>query len=64
MPHMSGKQLFQEMTKISPDANIIISSGYGEEYTHDGILAGANGYINKPYKMIELAQTIRTALDS
>ncbi|MCP4727142.1 MAG: response regulator, partial [bacterium] len=64
MPQMSGKQVFQEMQKIDPDIKVIISSGHGEEYTNEGILAQAKGSVSKPYKIEDLAQMVRIVLDS
>ncbi|MCP4725358.1 MAG: PAS domain S-box protein, partial [bacterium] len=64
MPQMSGKQVFQEMLEINPDVKVIISSGHGEEYSKKGILAEAKGNLGKPYKMKDLAKTVREVLDS
>ncbi|MFC1556020.1 PAS domain S-box protein [candidate division KSB1 bacterium] len=64
MPQMSGKQVLHEISEINPDVKVIISSGHGDEYTKDGVLSKAKGNISKPFKMQDLAQAVRTALDS
>ncbi|MCP3683832.1 MAG: PAS domain S-box protein [bacterium] len=64
MPQMSGQQVFQKLLEISPDVKVIISSGHGDEYSKKGILAKAKGNLGKPYKMRDLAMTVRSVLDS
>jgi len=64
MPEMSGRRVFEEMLLINPAVRIIISSGHSEEDTHEGILLAAKGHVQKPYKVAQLAQTVRTVLDS
>ena len=64
MPEMSGQMVFEEMLKIDPNVKVMISSGHGEEETRKGILSLAKGYVKKPYKIDELARSIRSILDS
>ncbi|MFC1553678.1 PAS domain S-box protein [candidate division KSB1 bacterium] len=64
MPQMSGKQVFQMMLDINPAVKVIISSGHSDEYTKEGILAEAKSHVGKPYKINDLAKTVRTVLDS
>ncbi len=64
MPHISGKEVFQRMLKIDPELKVIISSGYHEEYSKEGILSQAIGNLSKPYTVKDMARTIRNALDS
>ena len=63
MPEMSGKMVLERMLEISPDVKIIISSGHSEKYAREGILSLAKGYVKKPYKLSDLAQTVRVVLD-
>lgn len=63
MPRMSGKMVFEKMLEINPDVKVIISSGHSDEYAREGILSQAKGYVKKPYKLDDLAQTVRTVLD-
>lgn len=64
MPHMSGKQVFQRMIEINPGIRVLISSGHGDEYTKEGIFSKVKGNISKPYKVKDLAQAVRSVLDS
>jgi len=63
MPKMSGKQVFEEMLKINPEVRVIISSGYGEDYSQQGILAEAKGNLSKPYEIDDLSWVVRNALE-
>jgi len=64
IPEMSGQMVFEEMIKIDPEIKVIISSGYSEGETVDGIISMAKGYVNKPYRIKELTETVRAVLDS
>ncbi len=64
MPQMPGQLVFQKMLDINPEIKVIISSGFGDEYSKEGILAEAKGTVGKPYTMKDLAKTVRTVLDS
>ncbi|MCK4965903.1 PAS domain S-box protein, partial [bacterium] len=64
MPEMSGQMVFEKMLKIDPKVKVIISSGHSEEETRKGILSLAKGYLEKPYKIRELAQAVRAVLDT
>ena len=63
MPEMSGRMVFKEMLQINPAVKVIISSGQSEEDTSQGIFSKAKASVSKPYKVSELAQTVRTVLD-
>jgi PAS domain S-box-containing protein len=61
MPRMGGKEVFQSLKTLHPDARIIICSGYSHEGfagIDDLLAAGARGFVQKPFTM----QTIGTAL--
>lgn len=55
MPNMDGKEVFEEIQKITPNAMIIISSGYGEQQIKR-IFAGKKlaGFIQKPFSIMIL----------
>ncbi|KIX11512.1 response regulator [Dethiosulfatarculus sandiegensis] len=64
MPGMGGDKCLQEILKISPEAKVIITSGYLRDLDSKDIsAAGAAGYIEKPYKSSILLRTIREVLD-
>jgi len=65
MPKMGGKETFRALRKLSPGLPVLLSSGYSVEGLAQEILEeGANGFIQKPYGLPELARTIRRILDA
>ncbi len=64
MPEMAGQMAFEELLKFDNKVKVIISSVHSEEETRKGILSLAKGYVNKPYRMRELAQAVRTVMDA
>ena len=60
MPHMDGEQCFRELRQLKPDAKVIMCSGYNEqEVTQKFVGKGLAGFIQKPYKLSILEETIR-----
>jgi len=65
MPKMGGREAFRALRKLSPGLPVLLSSGYSVEGLAREILEeGANGFIQKPYGLPELARTIRRILDA
>ncbi|MGD9973174.1 MAG: PAS domain S-box protein [Desulfatirhabdiaceae bacterium] len=64
MPTMDGKETVQRLKAINPDVKILLSSGYSmDEKAAEIMKNGCNGFIQKPYGINELSQTIRKALE-
>ena len=64
MPRMGGEETFRELRRIDPQARIIMSSGYNEQdVVHRFIGKGLSGFIQKPYQLKSLAQTLMKILD-
>ncbi len=64
MPKMSGAMVFDFLKKINPEVRVLLTSGYN--YDEDAakiIERGANGFIQKPFGVKELAKKIRDILD-
>ncbi|NOY82376.1 MAG: response regulator [Kiritimatiellaeota bacterium] len=65
MPELDGAQAFFELRKIDPSATILLSSGYiSEQDVREVLDAGAAGFLQKPYRMVELAHKLRAILDA
>jgi CheY-like chemotaxis protein len=65
MPEMGGKGCLEELVKINPAAKVLIASGYTlQDSTKEMADIGANGFVNKPYDVRQLLETVRTVLDS
>jgi PAS domain S-box-containing protein len=60
MPHVDGEQCYRELKKISPEIKVIMSSGFNEqEVTQKFAGKGLAGFIQKPYKVSVLMETIQ-----
>ncbi|NUP90862.1 MAG: response regulator [Candidatus Sumerlaeia bacterium] len=64
MPTINGLQTYRRLREIDPQVRVILSSGYGmdrdiQEVLKEGVLA----FIQKPYKIHELARAVRECLD-
>ncbi len=65
MPKMGGKETFRQLRRLDPSLHVLLSSGYTVEGLAQEILnEGANGFIQKPYGMSELARLVRKLLDA
>ncbi|MDR3605452.1 MAG: response regulator, partial [Syntrophaceae bacterium] len=64
MPEMDGRQCIAEILRIDPNVKVVIASGYSEgEPTSRATEGGAKGFVQKPYNVRQLLQTVREILD-
>ncbi|MCZ6601988.1 MAG: response regulator [Planctomycetota bacterium] len=55
MPRMDGLTLLKEAKKLLPDVEMIVMTGYSEDYTREEALRlGARDYITKPFEVDEV----------
>ena len=64
MPVMGGKDCFRAMKKMDPDVKVLLSTGsafegQSQELMQEGVL----GFVQKPYRMTELAEKIKEILE-
>jgi len=65
MPKLGGKETFRKLKEINPSLKCILSSGYTKETIARELLKeGARGFVQKPYRVNDLASIVRSALDS
>jgi PAS domain S-box-containing protein len=65
LPGMSGRDLFQKIRALRPEARVIIATGYLGPETRTELLAlGANGLIQKPYLPDDVARAVREAFNA
>jgi CheY-like chemotaxis protein len=65
MPDVGGGEAYDKIKRINPNAKVLLSSGYSIDGEASQILErGCNGFIQKPFGMKQLSQTIREVLDS
>ncbi len=63
MPEMTGKQLYQEFSKIDKNKKVIILSGYSMEQENRELLeAGVAAFVQKPISIKELSRIIKEIL--
>ncbi len=63
MPGMDGHETFLTLRDANPDVCVLVASGYSLDSKAQAILeAGARGFIQKPYRMSELAAKLTAIL--
>jgi FixJ family two-component response regulator len=61
MPDMSGDEMLPLLLKQSPDAKVIVITGYAVDERQ---FPGAKAIIQKPFKQKDLMRTVREVLDA
>ena len=65
MPQMSGKELYNELMKREPDAQVLFISGYTDDaLAHHGVLDEGLYFLEKPFSPARLAQKVREVLNA
>lgn len=63
MPNMGGGEVYDRLKEISRDVKVLLSSGYSIDGEATKILErGCNGFIQKPFDIMQLSQSIRAVL--
>ncbi len=63
MPDMGGAETYESLKKLDPHVKVLLSSGYSVSGQATEILnRGANGFIQKPFKLGELSEKLREIL--
>jgi len=64
MSGISGTETYARLKKIDPEIKVLVCSGYSEKGQAAAILdQGCNGFIQKPFGLIDFSQKIRAVLD-
>lgn len=65
LPKMGGYEVFRRIKSMTPDAKVVIISGYSEDQQLRDILAeGASAFVKKPCSFDQLAATIADVLSA
>ncbi len=65
MPHMGGRQLADEVARLSPETRVLYISGYtGDAIVQHGVLEQDRAFLPKPFTPLGLAQKVRQQLDA
>jgi signal transduction histidine kinase/CheY-like chemotaxis protein len=63
MPHIGGSEAYDRIKEINPNAKVLLSSGYSIDGNAKEILKrGCDGFIQKPYSMKALSESVRAVL--
>jgi len=63
MPDIGGGEAYDRIKEINPEVKVLLSSGYSIDSEAKDILArGCDGFIQKPFTMKELSQSVREVL--
>ena len=61
---MDGEETFRQLRRIRPDVKTILSSGYNaQDVTNRFAGRGLAGFIQKPYRVRALLETVREVLE-
>jgi len=65
MPEMSGREVFESVSRRKPGIKVLYMSGYTEDViAHHGILEHGIHFIQKPFSGQKLSEKVREALDA
>lgn len=65
MPDMGGSHVYNALKEIKPDIKVLLSSGYSLDGQASEIMSrDCDGFIQKPFNMVQLSKMIRKILDS
>ncbi len=63
MPKMNGRDCFRALRAMNPHVKAILSTGYDQNHaTQDLLDEGVQGFVQKPYDLVEFSRTIEKAL--
>ncbi|MBY0527649.1 MAG: PAS domain S-box protein [Gemmataceae bacterium] len=63
MPRLAGRDTLHHLLRLDPHVHVLFASGYSAEHVTETEKDGVLGFINKPYRPQELANTVRAVLD-
>ena len=63
MPEIGGRKVFEKIKSLKINSRVIISSGYNDDILGKDFAQQVDGFLQKPYKIEELARKIREVLD-
>jgi CheY-like chemotaxis protein len=64
MPGMSGEETCRQLKQMKKEMRIILSSGYTRDLAWKSLQLCCDGYLEKPFSLATLTQTLRGAMDN
>jgi CheY-like chemotaxis protein len=62
MPGMSGEETLRRLREIRRDVPVVVLSGYAESEVRRRFGDSIDGYLHKPYGVLDLARAVNAAL--
>lgn len=63
MPGLGGAEVFDKMRAVDDTVKFLLSSGYSRDSQANEIMGrGCHGFIQKPFRLQELSQTVKALL--
>ena len=63
LPEMNGRDTYDALKQINPNVKVLLVSGYSLNKQIEELMdKGCNGFIQKPFDIIQLSQKIREVL--
>ena len=64
MPGLGGKKCLEKMLDEDKDAKVIVASGFSDDDSvKEALVAGARGFLNKPFDLTHFLKLVRNILD-
>jgi PAS domain S-box-containing protein len=64
LPGLGGQSCLEKLKRINPEAKVLAASGYPINHlATKALAAGADGYLAKPYSLVELLNKVRSVMD-
>jgi DNA-binding NtrC family response regulator len=63
MPKIDGIESYKLLKEVNPRVRVIISSGYAADEALNLKELGVMGFLDKPYRMAEMANMVRRSID-
>jgi DNA-binding NarL/FixJ family response regulator len=62
-PGIDGLETYRRALALNPSQKAIVASGFSKtERVQEALTLGASHFLNKPYRLQHLAETVRSAL--
>jgi DNA-binding response OmpR family regulator len=64
LPPTLGDLVFDELQRVNPGVRVVLLTGFEESVADKLREKGLQGYLRKPFRLVELAQKIRDVIDT
>jgi DNA-binding response OmpR family regulator len=64
LPEMSGEWIFENLRCLDPDVRVVLLTGCEESVADRMLERGLRGYLQKPFRLPELVERVRAAINS